>query len=135
MTKPVYEIDGRDFATLEEFYDVISRALIPGARWGRNLDAFNDVLRGGFGTPEGGFVLRWLDSARSRIALGYPATVTYLEQKSRRCHPSNVAHVQADLEAARRREGQTLFEILVEIIRVHGPGGEEERDGFELVLT
>ena len=54
QSKLVYEIDGLEFHTLEEFYDVVSRVLIPNAYWGRNLDAFNDILRGGFGTPEGG---------------------------------------------------------------------------------
>jgi hypothetical protein len=34
MAKASYEIDGRDFATLEEFYDVVSRVLIPGGRLG-----------------------------------------------------------------------------------------------------
>jgi len=43
--KAVYEIDGRDFATLEEFDGVVSAVLIPGAEWGHNLDVFNDILR------------------------------------------------------------------------------------------
>ena len=68
--KPTYEIDGRRFATLDEFYEEISRVLIPGAKWGHNLDAFNDILRGGFGTPDGGFVLRWVNSDVSRQRLG-----------------------------------------------------------------
>lgn len=42
-----YEIDGKNFSTLEEFYEEISRVLFPGAEWGRNLDAFNEILRGG----------------------------------------------------------------------------------------
>ena len=95
----------------------------------------DDVLRGGFGTPDGGFVLRWLNSDRSRSTLAYPATLRYLEGKVRRCHPSNVGYVRADLESARRGEGQTLFDILVEIIRTHGPGGEEADDGVELELS
>jgi hypothetical protein len=44
----VYEIEGRRFHTLEEFFDEISAVLIPGSEWGRNLDAFNDILRGRF---------------------------------------------------------------------------------------
>src|SRR5262245_42877877 len=68
--KKIYEIDGYHFSTLEEFYDEISRVLIPGAGWGCNLDAFNDILRGGFGTPEEGFVLRWNNSRVSRDRLG-----------------------------------------------------------------
>ena len=54
MTSPTVTIDGNAFRTLEEFYDEISRKLVPGASWGRNLDAFSDILSGGFGTPDGG---------------------------------------------------------------------------------
>jgi len=134
MAKRVYEIDGNAFDTLEGFFDQVGHNVLGGTRWGRNLDAFNDVLRGGFGTPDVGFALRWLNSERSRTVLGYPATVRYLEEKLGRCHRSNIALVEADLESARRGEGQTLFEILVEIIRAHGSAGEEEQDGVELEL-
>lgn len=89
MAKAQYEIDGRDFATLEEFYGVVSRVLIPGTMWGHNLDAFNDILRGGFGTPEGGFILRWKNSMVSRERLGYPETVRQLDRRLSRCHQSN----------------------------------------------
>src|SRR3954451_5501281 len=115
MATAVYEIDGCDFSTLQEFFDVISRVLVPGAEWGHNLDAFNDILRGGFGTPEGGFVLRWMHSDLSRNALGWSATIEFAERKLERCHPQNRAHVRGDLEAARRHEGQTLFELIVDI--------------------
>lgn len=69
--KRIYEINGKDFRTLEEFYDVISRTLIPGTEWGKNLDAFNDILRGGFGTPDGGFIIRWINSNESKKRLGH----------------------------------------------------------------
>ena len=36
---PVLEIDGARFNDLEGFWDEVSRQLIPGAEWGRNLDA------------------------------------------------------------------------------------------------
>jgi RNAse (barnase) inhibitor barstar len=80
MQPRIYIIDGEHFSSLDEFYTEISRVLIPGVPWGRNLDAFNDILRGGFGTPEEGFVLIWRNAARSQHALGYPATVTFLEE-------------------------------------------------------
>lgn len=134
MSKRVFEIDGNAFDDLEGFFDEIERSLLT-APWGRNLDAFNDVLRGGFGTPDGGFILRWLHSDRSRSVLGYPATIRYLEEGVRSCHPSNVDYVRAELEATRRGERQVLFEILVAIIRIHGPGGEEASDGVELELS
>jgi RNAse (barnase) inhibitor barstar len=40
---------------LEAFYDEISRVLVPGHDWGRNLDAFEEILKGGWGTPAEGF--------------------------------------------------------------------------------
>jgi hypothetical protein len=43
--KKIYQIDGHRFSTLDEFYEEIGRVLIPGADWGHNLDAFNDILR------------------------------------------------------------------------------------------
>jgi hypothetical protein len=134
MAKIEYEIDGLDFGTLEGFYDIISRALIPGAWWGRNLDAFNDILRGGFGTPEGGFVLRWKISAVSRDRLGYPETVRQLKHRLARCHPTKRRFVRKDLQRAERGVGPTVFDWLVEIIRVHCAGGPEQEDGVELVL-
>jgi len=33
MQKPIYEIDGSRFSTLQGFFDEISRVLIPGADW------------------------------------------------------------------------------------------------------
>ncbi|MCC6741170.1 MAG: barstar family protein [Planctomycetia bacterium] len=69
MPKRVFILDGTRFSTLDGFYDEVSRVLVPGAKWGRNLDAFNDILRGGFGTPAGGFVLRWTHAGRSRRTL------------------------------------------------------------------
>lgn len=65
MLKPTIEIDGSRFDTLNDFWEEISVSLIPGTRWGRDFDAFNDVLRGGLGTPRGGFRLRWVNFQRS----------------------------------------------------------------------
>jgi|SRR5579862_971234 RNAse (barnase) inhibitor barstar len=79
--KQVYEIDGIEFSSLEGFCDEVSPKLIPDAVWGKNLDAFNDILRGGFGTPEGGFVLRWLNSNESREQLGFAETVRQLRRR------------------------------------------------------
>jgi len=133
--KPTLEIDGTRFDTLEGFYDEVSRQLIPRSDWGRNLDAFNDILRGGFGTPEGGFVLVWRHHDSSRVSLGHAETARQLRLRLGRCHPSNIPFVRADLETALRGEGPTVFDWLVEIIRVHGSGGgEEAEDGVELSL-
>jgi RNAse (barnase) inhibitor barstar len=129
-----YEIDGTRFSTLEEFFDEVSRVVIPNVFWGHNLDAFNDILRGGFGTPEEGFVLVWKHSDVSRKNLSYQETVRQLQLRLARCHPSNREFVARDLDSAIRNEGSTVFDWLVEIIRVHGPGGDEADDNIELDL-
>src|SRR3954453_12585762 len=107
--KQKLRIDGNEFSTLEEFYDQVSLRVIPEADWGRNLDAFNDILRGGFGTPEGGFVLRWRNSDVSRERLGYAETVRQLERRLQKCHPSNRPSIARELERARSGEGATVF--------------------------
>lgn len=135
MSKRIYDINGNEFSTLEEFFDVVSRVLIPGTQWGRNLNAFNDILRGGFGTPEEGFVIRWSNSALSRKRLGYPETVRQLERHLMRCDFSNRQGIGEDLERARRNEGSTVFDWLLEIIAIHCQGGNEEEDGVELLIA
>lgn len=134
MQKREFQIDGTLFSDLQGFFDQISERLIPGADWGRNLDAFNDILRGGFGTPDEGFVLVWLNSAESQKRLGYDETQRQLERRLHRCHPTNREDVAMDLEQAKRHEGSTVFEWLVEIIEAHCLGGDEEEDGVELRL-
>ena len=135
LPKPVFEIDGASFSTLEEFAGVFSQVLLPQWTWNGNLNAFHDILRGGLGTPDGGFVLRWTNSNVSRQRLGYPETVRQLTLRLERCHPSNNAWVADDLRRAQEGRGPTAFDWLVEIIKEHGPGGEEAEDGVELVLA
>ncbi len=93
-----YLLNGLQIVSLETFFDEVGRVLIPGATWGRNLDAFNDILRGGFGTPRDGFTLRWSGAAKSKEHLG------------------------------------SAFDTLVEIIRRHGPRGDEAQDNVLFVL-
>ena len=134
MNKVSYEIDGSRFSNLEGFYVEVSRVLIPGTKWGRNLDAFNDILRGGYGTPDGGFVLKWKNSYLSRDRLSYPETVRQLERRLQNCHPSNRTYVSDALANAKTGVGPTVFDWLIEIIGEHCDGGEECGDGVELVL-
>jgi RNAse (barnase) inhibitor barstar len=129
----IYEIDGERFSTLEEFYSEIDRVMLLSA-WGHNLDAFNDVLRGGFGTPEEGFAIRWKNHGTSKSRLGYPETVRQLKLRLERCHPSNRESVSRYLQDAEQGKDQTVFDWLVDVIRRHGGGGEEEQDGVELIL-
>jgi len=117
--KPVISIDGNNFNTLDEFYDEVSNRLIPNSRWGRNLDAFNDILWGGFGNPDKGFVLVWKNSNLSRERLGYSETILQLEKRKLSAHPSHLPSLENDIENAKKGEGKTIFDVLVEIIKSH----------------
>lgn len=130
-----YIIDGSRMTSLEAFFDEITRVLVPDySYWGRNLDAFNDILRGGFGTPDEGFTIKWSHAAVSRETLGYPETVRQLELMLRDCHPSARDDVRRRLSDARAGVGTTVFDWLIEIIRDHCPGGKQESDNVRLVL-
>jgi hypothetical protein len=107
--------------------------LLTNYSWHGNLDAFNDILRGAFGTPDPPWILWWENSDLARLALGYDATVR-LEAVLEQCHPTNRKEVRERLGRAQRREGPTLFEEILEIIAVHSPGGSEEEDGVLLEL-
>jgi hypothetical protein len=114
-----YTLYGRSFQGLAGFFDAVSFAL--GTKgWRRNLDAFNDILRGGFGTPDEGFVLRWANADVSAMRLGWEETILFIERKLTTCYPDNVPDVRKDLEMARCHEGQTFFEVIVQIVREHG---------------
>lgn len=130
----VYEIDGENFSTLEEFYDEVTRVLVPNASWGRNLDALNDILHGGFGTPEDGFTLRWLNHELSRERLGYPETVRQLEMSLERVDPSHRERIRAELAQARKGQGATVFDWLRGIIDGHQTGFPP-RGKVDLVLA
>jgi RNAse (barnase) inhibitor barstar len=128
-----YEIDGERFSTLDEFYDEIDRVMKL-SPWGHNLDAFNDILRGGFGTPDDGFTIRWKNHGISKKRLGYPETIRQLKLRLERCHPANREIVAGYLQDAEHGRDQTVFDWLVDIIRRHGRDGEEQQDRVNLVL-
>lgn len=132
--KHQYVVDGACFSTLEEFAAHFNDQVLGGYDWSGNLDAFNDILRGGFGTPDGGFVLVWKNSALSRERLGYGETVAQLERRLRTCHPENREAVAFELETAQDGAGPTVFDWLVEILQDHGPFGTQSEDGVELRL-
>jgi hypothetical protein len=133
-------LDGSRVTDFTSFVEEANRSIFPGyvdsvgRPWSGDLDAFNDILRGGMGTPDGGFVFRFHHAAEIREALGYPATIARLEEVLERCHPTNRVSIAARIERARRHEGETLFENIVEIICAHGPGGEEGEDWVILEL-
>jgi hypothetical protein len=134
--RPTLLIDGTRFHDFDGFCQEVSAVLTPGTyQWHGNLDVFVVIIRGDFGTPEEGFVLVWRNSEISRSALGWDATIARYEQVLRTCHPSNRSRIRDRIDEARHQSGQTLFELLVAIIRDRGPDGKEPEYGVELVLA
>jgi len=115
----VFVIDGRDFSTLEEFYETIGATLVPGQYWGKNLDAFNDILCWPVNEDREPYVLVWKHSNLSRKRLNHLEAERQLKLRMERCHPSNRARVAEEAERAGRCEGPTVFDWLVEIIDEH----------------
>jgi RNAse (barnase) inhibitor barstar len=119
VPKKEFIVDGGKFNTLTEAANVFSGSLGFTDSWKGNLDAFNDMLSGGFGTPDEGFVLIWHRSDLSRERLGFKETLRWLEERVKSCHPSNAQNCKQRIAAATENKGETLFDKLVEIIRGH----------------
>ena len=83
MNKQTITINGDNFSDLESFYDEIDRVLTKDLDWqtGHNLDAFNDLLRGGFGVYEYSEPVKivWTHFSDSKDKLGNKLIDTLLE--------------------------------------------------------
>ena len=78
-----FTIDGHRFSNMAGFYDEVEQVFICGLDWkiGRNLNAFNDILRGGFGRHEYGqpIHIQWLAYEKSVRNLGKETMDTIVE--------------------------------------------------------
>jgi len=83
MNKQIIIINGENFSDLEGFYDEIDRVLTKDLDWktGHNLDAFNDLLRGGFGVYEYEEPVKiiWTNYSESIKRLGSELSDTLIE--------------------------------------------------------
>lgn len=92
-------IDGSKFDNIEGFYIEVDRVLTKDLEWqtGHNLNAFNDLLYGGFGVHEYGepITIIWKNTSKSKVDLGHDSTNT------------------------EREKGDSIFDIIIEIIKEH----------------
>lgn len=116
-------IDGNAFDNMQSFYTEVQNKLTSGLTWeiGRNLNAFNDILWGGFGVHEyeEQVCIEWFDSEKSRVDLGYEETVRSYKEVLKNCHPSSVSSVANRLEEALSKQGDTIFDTIIAIIESH----------------
>lgn len=122
MTEQI-EIDGSAINDIASFYKEINRVFMVGESWqiGQSLDAFNDLLFGGYGALQGAesVDLVWHHLDHSRKALGYQTTRAYYLDKLRPESPYNKQWFAEKLVALESGHGETYFDIIMSIIAEH----------------
>ena len=120
MERKEIVIDGSAFTDAAGFFETARRALTTPENdvSCRNLSAFADLLRGGFGVFAYGdpITIRLTHAKAARAALGHAAAAAYWDEAARRCHPSHRARLAARAEAAARGQGDTFFETVLAIL-------------------
>ena len=107
-------INGSNFSDLSGFYNEVSNVFMKDEDWKvGTLDGFDDIL---YGVNSD---ITWKDSQKSREDLGFDLTKKFYENKIRIGKPFNVDLIKQKLGDLMDGKGQTLFEILVEIIESH----------------
>ncbi|MFP3834153.1 ribonuclease inhibitor [Chryseobacterium sp. SIMBA_028] len=115
-------INGGHFSSLAEFYEEVSDVLMKDTDWKvGTLDGFDDILYGGFGVFDNNEEVEivWKESQKSKEDLGFKATQEFYENKIRQGKPFNRELIQQKLNDLMKGKGQTLFDVLIEIIQSH----------------
>jgi len=112
--KKMAVINGSHFSDLKGFYEEVSQLFMKDEDWKvGTLDGFNDIL---YGVETD---ITWKDSQKSKEDLGFDLTKEFYENKIRKGKPFNIKLIQQKLDELIDGNGQTLFEILIEIIQSH----------------
>jgi len=118
--KKTISIDGRRIYDIKSFYDEINQVFMNGVDWklGQSLDAFNDMLHGGYGVIEGDepIDLIWIGFEKNRNDLGSELTKSYYLDKLDQPSKFNIPWVKEKLKELENGTGKTYFEIILEII-------------------
>lgn len=112
--KKMTVINGGHFSDLEGFYEEISQLFMKDEDWKvGTLDGFDDIL---YGVETD---ITWKDFQKSKEDLSFNLTKEFYENKIKQGKPFNVQLIQQKLDELIAGKGQTLFEILIEIIESH----------------
>lgn len=75
-------LNGNNFSNIEGFYNEIDKLLTKDLEWetGHNLDALNDLLRGGFGVfADEPIKIKWINYEKSKNDLGNDMILKIIE--------------------------------------------------------
>ncbi len=116
-----YIIDGNAFKTYNEFTKYFSKIVLKNHQWNGNLNAFNDILYGGFGTPENGFKIRWINANVSRLNLGRQETINWYEEALKNSHQDYKKELRNKINLLNTKKNKTgestLFDFIVNILQ------------------
>jgi RNAse (barnase) inhibitor barstar len=115
-------LDGTRIHDIPSFYAEVNRVFMAGLDWqlGPSLDALHDMLHGDYGALEGhaAVTLTWTAFEQSRAALGADATRAWLLAKL--AQPGfDTARIRRQFDALEAGQGQTYFDIVLEVIAAH----------------
>lgn len=126
MTKQnslVLVLHGSAVNGIPSFYDEVNRVFMADEDWtlGHSLDALDDMLYGGYGAlaARSDVTLIWQDIEHTRSALGVDATRTWLQEKLDGTGTFNTHAITGQLQALEAGEGQTYFQIVMDIFAAH----------------
>src|SRR5580704_12713647 len=109
MGPKTFIINGSNFSNLKSFYGEVVNVLTKdfADKFGQNMNAFDDILLGGFCKFEyqEPIILIWKNAEKSKNDLGWPETIKYIEDKLNDCHPNNIESVKKDLQLAKEGKG------------------------------
>ncbi len=116
----VLVLQGSAVSDIPSFYADINRVFMAGEDWqlGHSLDALDDMLYGGYGVLAGheSATVIWQDIEKTRSALGEETTRAWLQAKLDAEGTLEARMIAAQLDALDAGEGQTYFQIVMEII-------------------
>ena len=116
-------IEGKNISNIKTFYQEINRVFMQQENWkiGESLDALNDLFYGGFGEIKGkeNISLIWENFEENKKALGLEMTKNFYESKLKSPEIFNTDFIKEKIEALENGNGQTYFEIIVEIVAEH----------------
>jgi len=119
----VLVLQGSAVGDIPSFYDEINRVFMSVEDWqlAHSLDALDDMLYGGYGVLAGhaDATLIWHDIEHARNALGVAATRAWLQAKLDGSGTFNARAITDQLQALAAGEGQTYFQIVMDIFAAH----------------
>jgi hypothetical protein len=119
MGQVVFEFNADSFDDFDGFIREFNRVFVSqlGTEWNGNLDAFNDYLY----WPDAPYTIKWRKSWKSRRDLGYEATIVWYLRKILESDQPSKSQWWNELDAARKHQGPTLFDWLMEMISDNSP--------------